>query len=200
MKKIRFSIIVFLLFTFICSCTHNYTPKPRGYYRFDFPEKKYQILNFNYPYSFEYPVYGKALADTDKNAEPYWMNIEFNKFQAKIYLSYKPLKNNVDKFIEDAHTLAYNHTVKADAIELSMVGDAKRKVYGIIYDIKGNAASSVQFYMTDSVHNFLMGSLYFNCSPNKDSLDPAIRYFRQDILHLIETLHWKQAVKSSDLH
>ena len=188
MKKIIFSLFVIFLFT---CCNQNYTPKPRGYYRFDFPEKKYQMLKNNYPFTFEYPAYGKAVTDTDKNAEAYWINIEFSAFKAKIHLSYKPVKNNVSRFIEDAHTLAYKHTVKADAIETERVMDSKRNVYGIIYDIKGNTASAVQFYMTDSTHNFLRGSLYFDCPPNKDSLDPAIRYFRQDILHMIETLHWK---------
>lgn len=181
---------MWLLTLLIISCSTNYTPKPRGYFRFDFPPKKYQILKNNYPFSFEYPVYGEAVVDTDKNAEAYWLNIEFHQFNAKIHLSYKPVKNNVAKFIEDAHTLAYKHSIKADAIETQLVADKQRNVYGLIYDIRGNAASAVQFYMTDSLHNFLRGSLYFDCIPNKDSLDPAIRFFRKDILHLIQTLQW----------
>jgi gliding motility-associated lipoprotein GldD len=130
--------------------------------------------------------------DTDKNAEPCWMNVEFKPYKSKIHLSYKPVNQNVSKFIEDAHTLAYKHAIKADAIEENLITDEKRKVYGLVYEIKGNAASSVQFYVTDSLKNFLRGSLYFEVQPNKDSLAPAIDFFRKDILHLIETLKWKK--------
>jgi len=172
-------------------CRSNETPKPRGFYRIDFPEKKYQLFDSICPFSFEYPIYGKIVKDMDRNAEPCFFNIEFARYQGKIHLSYKDVSKNVSKFIEDAHTLAYKHTIKADAIDENPVVDEKRKVYGLIYEIQGNAASSVQFYVTDSVKHFLRGSLYFNVVPNKDSLAPAIDFFRKDILHLIETLKWK---------
>ena len=183
--------ILLIIFLIIYSCKNNYTPKPRGYFRIDFPEKKYQVFNSICPFIFEYPMYGKIVKDLDKNAEPCWMNIEFTQYKCKIHLSYKPVSHNVAGFIEDAHTLAYKHTIKADAIDEKLVTDEKRKVYGLIYEIRGNAASSVQFYMTDSMRHFLRGALYFEIQPNKDSLAPAINFFRKDILHLIETLKWK---------
>jgi len=64
-------------------------------------------------------------------------------------------------------------------------------VHGILYDVGGNAASAVQFYVTDSSRHFLRGSLYFYASPNADSIAPAVEYFRKDVEHLIETLKWK---------
>jgi len=128
--------------------------------------------------------------DMHSNAEPFWMNIEFPQFKAKIHLSYKKVSGNLNGYIEDSHTLAYKHAIKADGIEEILLEDSSRKMYGILYDIKGNAASSVQFYVTDSLHNFLRGSLYFEAQPNKDSLAPSIVFFRKDILHLIETLSW----------
>ncbi|MCR5455573.1 MAG: hypothetical protein K6F33_11355, partial [Bacteroidales bacterium] len=64
-------------------------------------------------------------------------------------------------------------------------------VYGLLYGIKGNVASPLQFYITDSTRHFLRGSLYFNCSPNKDSLAPSVEFVRQDIERLFETLIWK---------
>ena len=69
--------------------------------------------------------------------------------------------------------------------------DKEKSVYGVLYEIKGNAASSVQFYATDSTKHFLRGALYFNTVPNKDSLAPAIQFVEEDIIHLIETLSWK---------
>jgi len=187
----RYLYVLLIFFLFIAGCGTNFTPKPKGYFRIDFPVKSYQMFDGSCPFSFEYPSYGKVVNDTDKDAEPCWMNIEFKDFKGKIHLSYKPVNKNISKFTEDAHTLAYKHAIKADAIEENPILDDQRKVYGLVYEIKGNAASSVQFYVTDSVKNFLRGSLYFEAEPNKDSLAPAIDFFRKDILHLIATLKWK---------
>jgi len=68
----------------------------------------------------------------------------------------------------------------------------QKSVYGILYNIRGNAASSIQFFVTDSVSNYLRGALYFSAQPQKDSLAPVIEFFREDVIHLIETLEWKQ--------
>jgi gliding motility-associated lipoprotein GldD len=65
------------------------------------------------------------------------------------------------------------------------------RVYGTLYDLKGNTATAVQFFVTDSTKHFLRGSLYFAAEPDADSLEPVIEFFRGDIEHLIETLQWK---------
>jgi gliding motility-associated lipoprotein GldD len=174
------------------SCTQTYTPKPRGYFRIDFPAKEYQKFDSACPFTFEYPRYGRIEPDRDKNAEPCWFNIAFPKFKSKIHLSYKAIHGNAAEYYEDSHTLAYKHAIKADAIDELLVDFPEKKVYGIIYDIRGNAASSVQFFLTDSVRNFLRGSLYFETPPNKDSLAPAIEFFRKDVETLINTLEWKK--------
>ena len=187
---LRFFACAFLLLSLLC-CKRHYTPKPAGYLRIDFPEKAYQIYNSSCPYTFEYPLYGKIIADTSKIAEPCWINIEFPQFAGKIHISYKQVKNNVNIYMEDSRTLAYKHTVKADAIRETLYSDENRKVYGLLYEIRGDAASSIQFYLTDSTRNFLRGSLYFNVQPNADSLAPVIDFFLEDIMHLVETLEWK---------
>ncbi len=132
-----------------------------------------------------------------RNAEPYWYNILFPSLNATIYLSYKPVHHNLQKFIEDSRTLVYKHTIKAEAINESLIRNDSSDVYGIFYDLKGNTASSLQFFVTDSTAHFLRGSLYFNAEPNKDSLAPVIRFIRQDVEHLINTLHWKQGFDKS---
>ncbi len=186
-----FIAILLLIIYITTGCGTVGTPKPRGYFRIDFPEKKYRLFDSICPFTFEYPMYCEVVKDRDKNAEPCFLNIESVHFNCTIHLSYKDINKNVATFIDDAHTLAYKHTIKADAIDEKPIADNKRKVYGLLYDIHGNAASSVQFYVTDSFKHFLRGSLYFNVPPNKDSLAPAIQFFRKDILHLIETLKWK---------
>jgi gliding motility-associated lipoprotein GldD len=190
---IRFTRILLwavLLLSLLC-CKRHYTPKPAGYLRIDFPEKAYQIYNSSCPYTFEYPLYGKIIPDTSRIAEPCWINIEFPRFGGKIHISYKPVRNNLNVYIEDSRTLAYKHTVKADAISETAYDDDEKKVYGLLYRIKGDAASNVQFYLTDSTRHFLRGSLYFNVQPNADSLAPVIDFIMTDIMHLVETLEWK---------
>ncbi|HEY9124686.1 MAG TPA: gliding motility lipoprotein GldD [Bacteroidales bacterium] len=167
------------------------TPKPKGYLRTDFETKSYTILKGQYPYTFEYPTYGIVEKDTLKNAEPYWITINFKSYNSQLHLSYKKINKNLSLYIEDARKMAYKHTIKADAIDEILVKRDSVKVYGIIYDIKGNTATSLQFFLTDSNRHFLRGSLYFKNEPNKDSLAPSIEYFRKDVEHLINTLKWE---------
>lgn len=191
-----FSVVGLL---FICSllmmtqdgCRRKYTPKPRGYFRIDFPEKAYQLYNSICPYTFEYPRYGTLVSDSGYLSEPCWMNIEFPRYNGKVHISYKPVSDNIGKLLEDSHTLAYKHTIKAEAIDEKLFIDRENRVYGVMYDIAGDAASSVQFFVTDSVTHFVRGALYFNLQPNSDSLAPVIDFFREDIVHMMETIRWK---------
>ncbi len=188
-KKIFFCSIIITLI----SCNQAYTPKPSGYMRIDLPEKKYKIFKGKFPYSFEYPDYGIILPDSNKYAEPFWINIEFPKYKGKIHLSYKKVNgNNLAGFIEDARKLAYKHSVKADAIDEGLIKNDTNKVYGIMYNIKGNAASSMQFFITDSSKNFIRGALYFTAQPNIDSLAPLVEFFGKDVEHFINTVKWNK--------
>lgn len=191
MKNILSALCVAFTIALFAGCNQNYSPKPKGFYRIDLPEKSYTLFDSTCPFTFEYPVYGTIVPDDSKNAEPCWFNISFPKYKGKIHLSYKVVKNNVGGYIEDCHNLAYEHAFKADGIEESLIVSKGRHIYGLVYDIKGNTASSVQFYVTDSTRHFIRGALYFEAQPNKDSLAPVIDFFRKDIIHLIETLKWK---------
>ncbi len=183
-------IILFLMFAFH-SCHRSYTPRPRGYLRLEFPEKKYTLFDSTCPYRFEYPVYARIVADTDDFSEPCWINIFFPDFDGTIHISYKDINGNLDRFLEDSHDLAYKHTIMADAIQETVYNHPENNVHGILYDIKGNAASNIQFFLTDSNVHFLRGSLYFNVEPEKDSLAPVIAFFKEDIVHLMESFDWK---------
>jgi gliding motility-associated lipoprotein GldD len=174
----------------LAGCHENNIPKPKGYFRIDFPEKKYTTYQSDCNYSFEYPVYAVITPFKGAEAEPCWINIEFPGYKGKIHLTYKALNNDLAKYVEDIHTLAYKHIIKADDIIEIPVSYPDRNVYGLIYDIRGNTASSMSFYLTDSSRNFLSGALYFSVIPNKDSLAPVIRFFTRDINHLVETLNW----------
>lgn len=184
-------VIAFFVLAMLCSCQPDYVPKPRGYFRIELPEKNYSLFNpEGCPFSFEIPQYARMVPDSDRLSEPCWWYLDFPRFNGEIYLSYKPVGNNLAKLIEDAHTLVYKHTVKADEINEMKVATPD-KVYGIIYNIGGNAASSSQFFLTDSTRHFVRGALYFNTMPNTDSISPVLNFIRQDIHHLISTFNWK---------
>lgn len=183
--------IAALLLLFI-ACDGDYLPKPRGYFRIDLPEKKYTWYDTLCPFRFEMPVYARIEKTDDPTDDPCSFNIGFPAFRAKFYMSYKTGREHIPGYIEDCHKFVYKHTIKADAINEKMYIDTLKKMYGVMYEIKGNAASALQFFMTDSTDHFLRGSLYFDAIPNKDSLFPVIRFLQEDMIRMIETLEWKK--------
>ncbi len=182
-----------LLLLLVSSCTDNYTPKPRGYFRIDLPVQKYQVFDSTFPFSFEYPVYAAIESDSSKMAEPYWINIRYKPFCATLHISYKVIDGNLAKYLDDAHTMVNKHIPKANAITQREFVDRTHHVYGLVYDIRGSdAASSYQFYLTDSVSKFVRGALYFNMVPNNDSLAPVIDFLKLDLEHMINSFRWKK--------
>ncbi|MDR1583508.1 MAG: gliding motility lipoprotein GldD [Prevotellaceae bacterium] len=177
-----------LLFTIITLSCQDYIPKPRGYMRFDLPDKEYCLFDSVCPFRFEYPIYGKMVPIKGHNC---WYDLSFPQYRATIYLSYQPVHNNLAELLDDAHIFAFRHDVKANAIEPQLVHTKNEDIIGLLFDIDGNTASSVQFFATDSVKHFVRGSLYFYSAPNSDSLAPLIDFFRTDIEHLIKTIDFK---------
>lgn len=196
-KFFKNAVALILLILLIAACNSDYTFKKRGYYKIDFPAKAYQSFNQeDYPYTFEYPVYGKVVKDStffeDKPDNPYWINIDFPRFGGRIYISYKDIReNNFDKLVSDAFTLSYKqHTYKASSIEPEPI-QTPNNIHGIYFSLKGNTATANQFFLTDSTKHFIRGALYFDAAPNEDSLSIVNAYLKKDLEHLINTLHWK---------
>jgi gliding motility-associated lipoprotein GldD len=167
-------------------------PKPYGYFRIDLPVKTYHKWNQGYPYTFEIPGYSEVITDKNANSEPYWINVEVPCNKAEIHISYKKVDNNLFVFTEESRKLAYDHTIKASSIEEEIFLNPAKRVFGTIYHINGNAASPMQFYLTDSLCHFLRGSLYICATPNIDSLKPVIDFLKTDVTRLIETTEWTE--------
>jgi gliding motility-associated lipoprotein GldD len=187
----------FLAIVFLVSCNSGYTPKKKGYYRIEFPEKSYQVFNQpDYPYSFEYPVYATVIKDStffDEKAEnPWWINIDIPRFAGRIYISYKEIgKNNFDSLVNDGFKMAFRqHTDVATEIRDSVM-KTSNGIEGIYFSLGGNTATANQFFLTDSTRHFLRGALYFDAAPNEDSLGIVNNFLKRDLQHLINTLKWK---------
>jgi gliding motility-associated lipoprotein GldD len=188
--------LIYLLICFISvltSCNTNYSPKPRGYFRIEFPQKSYIRYNSDCPYTFDYPVYAKVFPDSARDAKPCWIDVAYPSFNGRVHLSYHPVTSRkiFNELIEDARTFAFKHTVKATAIDEGVISYPENKVYGIYYSIDGNTASSVQFFVTDSTKHYLRGALYFKESPRIDSIQPVLDFIKKDIDVMIRSLKWK---------
>lgn len=190
-------IVLPLLFLFVlAACNSDYTIKKRGYYKIDFPAHKYQLFDQpDYPYTFEYPVYGKVVKDSiffgDKTENDYWINVDFPQFAGKIYISYKEVgANNLTKLIDDAFQMTYKHAQKATEITDSAFR-TPQGISGIFFNVGGNAATAKQFFITDSVKHFLRGALYFDATPNEDSLVVVNEFLQTDMKHLINSMKWR---------
>ncbi len=185
-------LILFITAIVFTSCEDNYQPKPRGFFRIEMPEKNYVSFHKEeYPYTFSMPALA-TISTTNTQNEKYWININYPVFNAKLHISYKPIDNNLGVLLNDMHKMMNKHIPKANAINEQMYLNQERKVYGITYDIKGSeAASPFQFYLTDSTNHFFRAALYFNFSPNNDSLEPVINYLKEDLQLMIESFKWK---------
>ncbi|MBN1822053.1 MAG: gliding motility lipoprotein GldD [Prolixibacteraceae bacterium] len=192
----RFIIILLILFIF-GACKEKYTPRPRGYFRISFPEKKYtEFQEKGFPYVFEIPTYAEINNLSKNNQDKFDVTVVIPENKADIHITYKQISKDseigkLEFLLEDSRTLAYKHTIKADAIEERIFINPIEKVYGTIYLIEGNAASPMQFFLTDSTTHFLRGSFYIRDIPNIDSLKPVIDFIEPDIIHLIETTKWE---------
>jgi len=217
MKKQTACLFYFLLFPFYflhSACNSTYTSKKTGYYKINFPERKYTVFQKEgFPYSFEYPVYAQVVKDStyfDSDLQnPFWINLDFPQLGARIFLSYKAvggkstykvkqpngsykdsLGNNVfDLMVNDAFKLTSKNESVATSIKDSLFR-TKNGITGVFFRVGGNAATTKQFFMSDTTKNFFRGALYFDVTPNADSLRPVVDFLQQDIDHLINTFKW----------
>lgn len=172
-----------------------FTPKPRAYYRISFPERKYQLFDSTCPYIFEKPIYARIVKNPSR-IEDCFFDIQFPSFKATLHMSYLPVEQNLAALVEKSHGFAMKHEIKASGLNKIPIVNEKEQVYGLVFEIDGNAASNYQFYLTDSTKHFVRGSFYFNSSPNIDSTHIVLQFLRKDMEHLIESFRWKKTDKT----
>lgn len=186
------TLLIICVIVMSWSCSKTTIPRPYGYFRVDLPQHSYRMIDtLNLPYRFDLPVNVKLISRESKG-DKYWIDLYYPKLNASIYCSYKPVKGNLIDLLEDTRKIVYKHSIRADGIGEKVFEHPEKNVHGILYDLKGNTASSVQFILTDSTRNFFRAALYFNNVPNKDSIAPMSEYIREDIVHLMESFEWKK--------
>jgi gliding motility-associated lipoprotein GldD len=187
MLKRQVAIFLFLMVLLaVCSCKDSVLPKPSSYLRLDYPEAKYVNFENQCPFTFE--MNSEVVIKGEKDCG---FTISYPKMKATIYLTYKPVNNNIANLLKDAQKLTFEHVIKADDILEQPYLNPTKKVYGMFYQVNGNAATNSQFYVTDSIKHFVTGSVYFYAKPNFDSIMPAASYVRNDMQRMMETLKWK---------
>jgi len=187
-KTIKNLIYILLVFVFV-SCQEEATPKPAAYLSLNYQEAEYKTWNNTCPYTFQ--INSKAKIESPRLKQYCSYNISYPTLKGKIHVTYRAVTNNLEVLLKDAQDLTQEHTIKADGIKSVLYENATQNAYGMVYEVEGNAASPVQFYVTDNKKHFLTGSIYFNTKPNYDSILPAAHYLKKDIQKLMETLTWK---------
>lgn len=186
-NKTMNKLIIILLSLLLMSCGRGETiPKPKGYLSLNYPKVGYTKLDIARPYKFDVSK-NSIVVQQPKN----WLKIEYPALKASVNITYRPVKDNLRELLIEAEKLVYEHTVKADQIVGRDYMNKKDNVYGKLAEITGNAASQLQFHVTDSTRHFLKGSLFFYSRPNYDSIYPAVEYLKKDMIRIMETLEWK---------
>ncbi|MEO1032595.1 MAG: gliding motility lipoprotein GldD [Bacteroidota bacterium] len=186
-------LIVPILSLFLLGCGDDPLPKPKGYLRLEYPKAIYKKTVVPLPFTFEKNALSAPISNVKTSGTTKGIDVKYPSLKATIYLSYKEVKqDNLDSLLRDAQNLTQKHTIKADEISYNPYENNEHKVYGMFYEIGGDAASQSQFYVTDSTNHFLSGSLYFYAKPNYDSIYPASEYLKKDIKRLMESVRWQE--------
>lgn len=187
MKQIIFILLIFSVLS-VSSCGEETLPKPKAGLRLEYPKAEYKKYSGNSECLFSFDI--NSLSSVREKGKSCDLDIEYPKMKATIYLSYKRVNNNIRNLLRDAQKFTYDHTIKADNIASTLFVNDTTRVYGMFYQVYGNAASQAQFYVTDSVSNFISGSVYFKVTPNYDSVQPASNYLEKDVRRIMESLRW----------
>ena len=169
----------------VISCKDEELPKPKGYLSLSYPERTYKYLELDRPYTFEVSELA-VVKDERRN----WLRIQYPSLKASVDITYRSVQDNLKELLIESEKLVYSHVVKAEEIVPKNFENKSRRVFGSMHQITGNAASQIQFHVTDSTNHFIKGALYFYTKPNYDSILPAVAYVKKDIIRLLETLKW----------
>lgn len=196
-KFVFISICAISLFVIACNSAEGPIAKPRMFPRVVFPDRN--IISFENKecdFSFEHPdylIYGKDSIRFEENYKyPCWFDLNSKTLNTTLHFSYLKVNSqkDLDININDAFKMVDEHNIKALARKESVIENKEAKVYGLLFEIDGNVASQLQFFLTDSTQHFIRASLYFNDKVNQDSTKIIYDFIKKDIDAMIGSFEW----------
>ena len=186
------SISFFLLAALLTSCGSDVLiPKPPTYLRLDLPDHGYTTYDDECPYTLTLPVIFKVKKVTDANGLTCHKDIDMGPLNGTIHFSFIEMLKPLSDYVNFTNDKIDEHKIKATAIRDNKIINDKNQVYCTFFELQGSVATPFQFYMTDSVSSFASGVVYFNSTPNYDSLKPSLDYLKEDLTHMIKNFKWK---------
>lgn len=192
--KLNLVLFIIVLFGLTGCQKSSNQPKPKGFLALDYQPANYKPFKVDCPFTFQInqSIISKPIRQNSCNYQ-----MVYPDKKAKIFLTYRTIKNDLKKLLVDAQKIPTKHQIKADAISVEVYENKKRRVFGNFYKVKGDAASQAQFYVTDSINHFLVASLYFDAVPNYDSVYPASQYIIDDMKKMMESMKWRSVDQDS---
>ena len=191
-KHTSFFAILSVLFIVLSSCQQSSIPKPYGYIRLTMPDTCYaDAVPAGYPYRFDVSCNAEVRSVLDDQGGQYWIDLRYPALNATVHCSYQPVRGNLRELTDDAIRFVYRHASHASSIPERGYEHSDARVYGVLFDLEGNTASSMQFFVTDSVRHFFRAAAYCDCVPNADSLAPVYDYLHKDVVRMVESFEWR---------
>lgn len=186
-------LCVLALFFAVVSCKDEpIIPKPKAFFHLNYPSAIYSKISANLPFEFHKSQLAKFKHSQNLGHSRKGYTLDYKSLRATIYLTYTALEGNLEKQLIDLETANLQHAKMAQSVSKQAYENLKNKSFGMMYEMSGNVASPTQFFITDKKAHLLSGALYFDIKPNYDSIMPAVKYLNKDIVHLMESLKWRQ--------
>lgn len=191
-KIISFSLMLTAAFLFqSCGGDEMLIPKPPTYLRMDLPAHSYKSYESACPYTFELAELYTPNPVFENGQRTCHLDINLGQLNGTMHFSYIDMEYPLKDYIDYSINKVEEHKVKATGIVDKHIIRPKDRVFGTYFELKGDVASPFQFYLTDSVSRFASGVIYFNSRPNYDSIRPSLEYFKEDLLHFMNSFRWK---------
>ena len=185
--NLRPLIVLIFLTVAILGCKEEVFPKPKAKLRLEYPKPEYETFESKH---FEFQKNKLAEKTNVENPNAGDLVLDYPEMKGSIYITHKKIEDNLEKLMVDAERLSFEHAAMADGITQTDFVNEEEGIFGTYFEVRGDAASQAQFFVTDSTEHFVTGSLYFYARPNYDSIYPAAAYLQNDIRKIMETLRW----------
>jgi gliding motility-associated lipoprotein GldD len=194
-KAFLFCLVLVLLVG--CQTEDSYLPRPRAFHRIELPKPVYQLLEGDYPYTFEHSKYAIVKPYQSRNAEPFWIELGYDSTTiASIHISYKSINNDpklFEEYVNDAYKMTFNPLITAKATAIEQRQEQLEDGSGVLFTYsEGEVPTIFNFWVSDSTTHFFRAALYVPSSRDNDSLAPILKYTQEDMMHILKTFKWKK--------